>query len=42
MAFGGVGKKGIRLRKEDLMCAAVTVGLLIIRCQDTINEYLEQ
>jgi hypothetical protein len=32
------GKKGIRLRKENCMCAPVAVRLLTIRCQDTISE----
>jgi hypothetical protein len=32
------GKKGIRLRKEDFMYAAVTGELLYICCQDTTAE----
>jgi hypothetical protein len=32
------GKKEIRLCKEDVMCVAVTVRLLQIRCLDTTNE----
>jgi hypothetical protein len=31
-------KKEIRLWKEYLMCAAVTVRLLHIRCKDTTSE----